>query len=216
MIGVHPYLFASSRCQGLQRTAIPCIPLLIFIMKRSKLTEAGGYIRDHTIDKRRAMTTLLSSSLTSKGQALVEFTLIFVLLLVVSWIPAEFGLAFYTSQIAQNAVREGARIAAADLNPAASAGWCDIPACYSGANILKETSLRLPAALMSNIRVTLTVDAPSDTTCNEMVTVSATGQFHFFFYQILRLLGATASDTRTISTSARMRWEHQAACNPVS
>jgi hypothetical protein len=171
---------------------------------------------DYMADKRCGMTKSLLSFLTSKGQALVEFTLVFVLLLLVSWIPAEFGLAFYTSQIAQNAVREGARIAAADLNPAASAGWCDIPACYSGGNILKETSLRLPAALMSNITVTLTVDAPSDTNCNEMVTVSATGQFHFFFYQILRLLGVTVSDTRTINTSARMRWEHQAACSPVS
>ena len=173
-------------------------------------------MNDHIADKRCGITTSLCSSLTSKGQALVEFTLVFVLLLLVSWVPAEFGLAFYTSQIAQNAVREGARLAAADINPAASAGWCDIPTCYSGANILKETSLRLPAALMSNIRVTLTVDAPSDTNCNEMVTVSATGQFHFFFYQILHLFGANVPDTRTINTSARMRWEHQEACKPIS
>jgi hypothetical protein len=165
-------------------------------------------------DKFQGIRHSLGSRLTCKGQALVEFTLVFVLLLLVSWIPAEFGLAFYTSQIAQNAVREGARIAAADINPAASEGWCDIPGCYSGANILKETSLRLPAALMSNIRVTLIVDAPSDTNCNEMVTVSATGQFHFFFYQIFRLLGVTVSDTKQINTSAKMRWEHQAACNP--
>jgi TadE-like protein len=171
-------------------------------------------MNDYMADKRSGVTKSLYSSLTSKGQALVEFVLVFVLLLVVSWIPAEFGLAFYTSQVAQNAVREGARIAAADTNPAASAGWCDIPACYSGANILKETSLRLPAALMSNIRVTLTVDAPSDTNCNEMVTVSARGQFHFFFYQILRLIGVTVSDAKQINTSAKMRWEHQPACNP--
>jgi hypothetical protein len=167
-------------------------------------------------DKFRGIRQPLRSRSKCKGQALVEFTLVFVLLLVISWIPAEFGLAFYTSQIAQNAVREGARIAAADINPAASAGWCDIPGCYTGANILKETSLRLPAALMSNIRVTLTVDAPSDTNCDEMVTVSATGQFHFFFYQILHLFGANVPDTRTINTSARMRWEHQEACKPVS
>jgi hypothetical protein len=48
------------------------------------------------------------------GQALVEFTLVFLLFLVVAWIPADFGLAFYTGQLAQNASREGARIAAAD------------------------------------------------------------------------------------------------------
>jgi Flp pilus assembly protein TadG len=37
----------------------------------------------------------------NSGQALVEFTLTFVLLLVVAWIPADFGLAFYTGQLAQ-------------------------------------------------------------------------------------------------------------------
>ena len=48
---------------------------------------------------------------TNRGQALVEFTLVFLLLLVVAWIPADFGLAFFTGQLAQNAAREGARIA---------------------------------------------------------------------------------------------------------
>jgi hypothetical protein len=171
-------------------------------------------MNDYTADKPRGITQSLRLSLTSKGQAMVEFTLAFVLLLIVAWIPAEFGLAFYATQVAQNAVREGARIAAVDPNPAASAGWCDIPSCYSGANILKETSLRLPAALMSNIRVTLIVDPPSDTNCNEMVTVQARGTFRFFFYQIFRLMGLAASDTRQINTSTKMRWEHQEACTP--
>ncbi len=150
--------------------------------------------------------------LNSKGQALVEFTFVFILMLAMSWIPAEFGLAFYTGQIAQNAVREGARIAAADLNPVA--GTCVIPACYSGANVLKETSLRLPAALMSNINVTLAVDAAGGGNCNRLVTVSVTGQFRFFFYQILRFFGVTASDTSQIGRSASMRWEHQDGCPP--
>ena len=163
-------------------------------------------------DKFRGNRPPLGSRSTCKGQALVEFTLVFVLLLLVSWIPAEFGLAFYTSQIAQNAVREGARIAAADFNPVA--GNCNIPACYSGANILKETSVRLPAALMSNINVSLAIDPEVAGNCNRMVTVSATGQFRFFFYQIFNLLGFNVPDTRTISTSAKMRWEHQAACSP--
>jgi hypothetical protein len=167
---------------------------------------------DCTADKRCCVIKPRCSSFTSKGQAVVEFTLVFVLLLLVSWIPAEFGLAFYTSQIAQNAVREGARIAAADINPVA--GNCNIPACYSGANILKETSLRLPAALMSNINVRLQIDPDVVGNCNRMVTVSATGQFRFFFYQIFRLFGVTVPDTRTINTSAKMRWEHQAACTP--
>jgi len=57
---------------------------------------------------------VLTSLTRSKGQALVEFTLSFLLFLVIAWIPADFGLAFYTAQLAQNAAREGARIAASD------------------------------------------------------------------------------------------------------
>src|SRR6266850_1911631 len=52
----------------------------------------------------------------SSGQAVVEFTLVFLLFLVIAWIPADFGLAFYTGQLAQNASREAARIAAANPN----------------------------------------------------------------------------------------------------
>src|SRR5881397_3380853 len=51
----------------------------------------------------------------TKGQAVVEFTLVFLLLLIVAWIPTDFGLAFFSGQLALNASREGARIAAASL-----------------------------------------------------------------------------------------------------
>ena len=53
-------------------------------------------------------TRSLGSCLTNEGQAMVEFTIGFILLLVVAWISADFGLAFYTSQLAQNAARESA------------------------------------------------------------------------------------------------------------
>lgn len=146
---------------------------------------------------------------------MVEFTLIFLLLLVITWIPAEFGLAFYAGQVAQNAAREGARIAAADPNPVA--GTCGPPLsnCYTGANILKETSLRLPAALLSGVTVSLAVDTPSTTDCNEKVTVTVTGQYRFFFYQLFKLMGASISDTKQITRSTAMRWENQPPCPPI-
>jgi hypothetical protein len=50
-----------------------------------------------------------SKSDRSKGQAVVEFTLVFLLFLAISWIPADFGLALFTGQLAQNASREGQR-----------------------------------------------------------------------------------------------------------
>lgn len=174
-------------------------------------------IQDRTSSRPPDGSLLLLHHLNCKGQAMVEFTLAFVLLLLVTWIPAEFGLAFYTTQIAQNAVREGARIAAADPNLVSGTNTsCGPPlsSCFSFGNIFNETAVRLPAALMHDIRITVIVDPASDTNCNEMVTVQAQGTFRFFFYQILRLMGIGVSDERQITTLARMRWEHQANCTP--
>ena len=94
---------------------------------------------------------LLSFTSSMRGQAVVEFTLIFVLLLVIAWIPADFGLAFFSSQLAANASREGARIGAADPSYSTQVGNCTLPACFSLADgtILKETANRLSSALLT-------------------------------------------------------------------
>ena len=55
-------------------------------------------MNDYIADKPRRITQPLRYYLTSKGQAMVEFTIAFILLIIVAWIPADFGLAFYTSQ----------------------------------------------------------------------------------------------------------------------
>jgi Flp pilus assembly protein TadG len=148
----------------------------------------------------------------SKGQALVEFTLCFILLLVVAWIPADFGLAFYTGQLALNASREGARVASADPYYAAKVGNCTLPACYSltDGTILKETAKRLSSALMPG--ATITVLPLAGATCNQTVQVQVSGDYNFFFYRILNFLGASAPATVTITRSTQMRWEHQDAC----
>jgi len=146
-----------------------------------------------------------------KGQAMVEFTLIFILLLVVAWIPADFGLAFYTGHIAQNAAREGARIAAA-TNP------LDV------ADVTTQTCKRVSSALFSdpggafgtsclpysNARVD--VAAPAGPVCNQQLTVTVTGDYNYFFYQVLRFFGAPVPPSSQITRSTKMRWEHQGAC----
>lgn len=143
-----------------------------------------------------------------RGQALVEFTLIFILLLVVAWIPADFGLAFYTGQIAQNAAREGARIAAADRTLVAGTTSCNMPGCYSYGNIFNETAARLPAAMIRGATITLTLDG--GTNCDRLVKVSISGPYKFSFYQILRMLGfGSIPDFVTITRQTSMRWEHQ-------
>lgn len=170
-------------------------------------------MNDYIADKPRGITQSLRSCLTSKGQAMVEFTIVFILLLIVAWIPADFGLAFYTSQIAQNAAREGARIAAADSTLVAGNTTCNMPACYSFGNIFNETAARLPAALLTGASITVQYPAPGSAgTCNQRVLVRVQGQYNFFFYRILRLLGAPVPPSVTVDRLTEMRWEHQSGC----
>lgn len=147
----------------------------------------------------------------SSGQALVEFTLTFLILLVVAWIPADFGLAFYSGQIAQNAAREGARIAAADKTLVSGTTSCVMPSCTG--NIFGETAARLSAALLPAATITLDLEPDIGTNCNRMVTVTVSGTYNFFFYQLLRAVGVSANpDDTPIVRQTRMRWEAQAGC----
>jgi Flp pilus assembly protein TadG len=164
------------------------------------------------IQKPREITQSLGRCLTSKGQALVEFTLVFMLLLVIAWIPADIGLAFYTGQLALNASREGARIGAADPNYPAQVGNCSLPACYSltDGTVLKETAKKLSSALLPN--ATITVVALAGATCNQTVQVQVVGNYNYSFYRFLRFFGANVPPTVQIARTTQMRWEHQSTC----
>lgn len=146
---------------------------------------------------------------------MVEFTLVFLLLLVLTYIPADFGLAVYTGQLALNASREGARIAAADPNLLAQTGSCTMPC--SGApsgSILGETAKRLSSALLPGATVTVTYPVAGGAVCNQHVSVSVQGTYNFFYYQLLRLFTGdnSASNTANIVRETSMRWEHQTPC----
>jgi Flp pilus assembly protein TadG len=158
------------------------------------------------------MRTALAPATRSSGQALVELTLTFILLLIVAWIPADFGLAFYTGQIAQNAAREGARIASADQTLVSGTVDCTMPSC-SG-NVLGETGARLSAALLPAAKITMTLDPDTGTNCNRMVTVTVAGTYNFFFYRLLSWLGVPGDNLKStpITRQTRMRWEAQAGC----
>ena len=158
-----------------------------------------------------ALVPVLGKSNRSAGQALVEFTLVFLLFLVVAWIPADFGLAFYTGQLAQNASREGARIAAADRNLLSGTTSCTMPSCLG--NIFTETAARISSALLPGATITLSLDADTGANCNRMVAVTVSGTYNFFFYQLLRWFGVSTNLNNTVITrQTRMRWEPQAGC----
>lgn len=146
------------------------------------------------------------------GQALVEFTIIFILLLVLAWIPTDFGLAFYTGQLAQNAAREGARIAAVDPDLPSQSGNCTLPcAAQSADSVLGATAARLSSALLPGAAITVTYPV-GGTTCNQMVRVEVAGNYNFFFYRLMNLFGAPVNPVLNISRATEMRWEHQPGC----
>jgi Flp pilus assembly protein TadG len=144
-----------------------------------------------------------------KGQALVEFTLVFLLLLVIAWIPADFGLGFMTGQLASNAAREGARIGSAS-------------ATFNAGTIETETCKRLPAALLadpgavagfssclpySNAKVKATL---SGGTCAQQVTVEVQGRYNFFFFGLINAIkNSPHPNVANIIRNVSMRWEYQ-------
>jgi Flp pilus assembly protein TadG len=162
-----------------------------------------------TLHSRLCLPHLFWVCANKRGQALVEFTLVFILLLIITWIPADFGLAFFTGQLASNAAREGARIGAADANYPAQVDFCSLPACYSkpDGTILKETAKRLSSALLPG--ATITVFALAGGTCNQNVKVQVVGNYNYTFYRMLRFFGADVPPTVQINRATVMRWEHQ-------
>jgi Flp pilus assembly protein TadG len=141
----------------------------------------------------------MQTSNNSSGQAVVEFTLIAVLFLAIIWIPADFGLAFYSGQLAQNASREGARLAAA-TNP------------FDAANIQTQVMNRISSAVLNNVTASVVPPACDPALNMQVVTVAVSGEYNFYFYQLLRLLGLSVPDNVVITRSTTMRYEHAFTC----
>ena len=150
----------------------------------------------------------------SSGQTAVEFTLAFLLFLVVVWIPADFGLAFYTGQLAQNSSREAARIAAADPNLVNAS--CTMPCSSAPAgSALKAAADRMSRALLPGAAIAVTLQPAAGTNCNRLAEVSISGNYKFFFYRLLQSVGVAPSainDPVNIQRTTKMRWEHQPGC----
>jgi Flp pilus assembly protein TadG len=142
-------------------------------------------------------TGFLSKSLDRKGQSIVEISLITPLLLIALYVPADFAIAYLTAHLTQNAVRDAARIGAASKNPFDAA---------AGTAIRIEALNRMPARLSSKAA---TVKYFSGANCTQFVEVTGQGNYDYFFYKIMRLVGATVPDATTITRISRMRYEYQ-------
>jgi Flp pilus assembly protein TadG len=137
------------------------------------------------------------------GQSMVEMTLITPFVLIALYIPADFGIAYYTAHLTQNAVREAARIGVSTKDPFNSA---------AATAVANEAMSKIPLRLKS-VTVTVTYFGPATGTCMQSVSVTAQGSYNYFFYQILRLVGATVPNTVQLTRTSRMRYEFQPVTN---
>jgi Flp pilus assembly protein TadG len=139
------------------------------------------------------------------GQSVVELALITPLVLIALYIPADFGMAFLTAHLAQNAVREGARIGSG-----LTSGNTGNPISSSQGTTIKNAVLaRLPERLSSptvNVKFYFSSEAA---TCMQVVEVTATGTYNYSLYHLMELFGVTVSTSETISRTTQMRYNYQ-------
>lgn len=140
-----------------------------------------------------------------KGQSVVELALITPLLLVALYIPADFGIAFLTAHLVQNAVREGARIGSG-LN----SGDPDNPIGGTQGTTIEDAVLaRLPQMLSGpSVNVKFYFNSEADT-CMQVVEVTATGTYDYSLYHLMGLVGVTVPSSTPISRTTQMRYSYQ-------
>lgn len=139
-----------------------------------------------------------------RGQSIVEIALITPLLLIALYIPADFGVSFFMGNLIQTAAREGARIGSGLQK---SGKVPDLVFSSAEASTVKaEVISRLPAYVTNK---TVTVKFYTGTDCMEFLEVTAQGQYKFFMYQLMRLFGANAPNSVTISRTTQMHYKYQ-------
>jgi len=139
------------------------------------------------------------------GQSIVEITLITPLLLVALYIPADFGIAFLTAHLAQNAVREGARIGSG-LTSGDPNKPIDID---QGTTIKDAVFARLPNRLSRPSVDVKFYFADEAATCMQVVEVTATGTYDYSLYRLMGLIGVTVPTSSPISRTTQMRYNYQ-------
>jgi hypothetical protein len=146
-----------------------------------------------------------------KGQSIVEIALIAPLLLVALYIPADFGIAFFTAHLTQNAVREGARIAAisAECGTSPCVTTVTESSCPGANSIVQEVCSRLPARLNGPLSIDISLTGNLGDKCMRVAKVEVTGKYDFFLYQLIRLIGFDADDDTSITRAAEIRYELQ-------
>ena len=143
-----------------------------------------------------------------RGQSIVELTLITPLVLIALYVPVDFGISFFVGNLTQSAAREGARIGSGlQLDGTVP----NLIFSSAEAKFVKtEVFNRLPNYLTDK---KVTVTFYSGTACMQFIEVSAQGQYDFSLYRMMRLFGASAPNSMTISRTTQMYYKYQPYTN---
>lgn len=140
---------------------------------------------------------------SERGAELIEFALVFPLLLLVLVGMIDFGFLFQRYEVLTNAAREGARIA---VLPNYTAGDAQSRVCtYLTTSGVPATNCPAAPTLVTVTNDTVTV--PTGPPINaRRVTIAYTHNF-MFIGPIINMFGGTWNDVKTITINAVMRVE---------
>lgn len=146
-----------------------------------------------------------------QGQSIVEISLITPLLLIALYIPVDFGVAFFVSNIAGTATRDAARIG----SELGKSGGNEDNRNFTNteAETVRDALIPNLPEYFSNRSITVKFYEDTPANCLEVVEVTVTGDYSFFLYKVLRLFGSTVPDEVTISRSAQMPYRYQPYTN---
>ena len=123
------------------------------------------------------------------GEALVEFALVLPILLVLSLGMMDFGRAFHTKALLDQAAREGCRVAIV-IKP------------LDNSIIVSRVDAVLAAGGIK--RTSLIVNGPS---VDQMITVTVGATFKFVTPGVFTLIGAKFDNTLSMTGESTMRYE---------
>jgi len=157
------------------------------------------------------MKAFLTKFTNRKGQSIVEITLITPLLLAALAVPADFGAAFLAGNLVNTAAREGARVGGQSKKSAGTDTNRNFNATDAGA-VKNQVVAKMPGYL-SNRSVTVKFYEDTPANCLETIEVTASGEYNYLFYQILRFFGASVPNKSTISRTAQFAYRFQPYTN---
>lgn len=141
-------------------------------------------------DNGRAMNPHLrhATGNRQRGTALIEFTLVLPLMLILTVAVVDLGRAFFIKNVLEQAAREGVRLRAVSST--------------ADSALVRSRVLQVAAPAHVTVK-SLLIEGP----INRQVHVKVTGQFSWIFPGVFNLMGASFTNPTSLTGEAWMRSE---------